>query len=103
MAELLRILPIVFMVWTLVLVVYLSFSEMFRAPRFVRKARAKRAGKRLAAELSASAGPTDLVVYWDRYRHLSKFEIFAAVEQAGFLFVDQELNEHGWALNFTKA
>lgn len=76
---------------------------IFEPPRFVRKLRRWRATSRLRKALRELERRSQAVVYWDRYRHLSKAELFAVAEEFGWHYSDQRIVPEGWALDFVRA
>lgn len=77
--------------------------RMVGVPGFVWNTKAQKARERLRAQLrttSTAAGNT--VIYWDRYRHLSKLEVFAIAGEFGWLYTGQRFVPEGWALEFVK-
>ncbi|RCW40757.1 hypothetical protein DFQ14_11084 [Halopolyspora algeriensis] len=91
-----------FVQFTIVLVVWLAFTEVFKPPRVVRALRRWRATSRLRKELRQREAEPNTVVYWDRYRHLSKAELFAVAEEFGWRYSEQRIVPEGWALDFVR-
>ncbi|WP_182544672.1 hypothetical protein [Halosaccharopolyspora lacisalsi] len=80
----------------------MAFTEVFRPPRFVRALRRWRGKARLRKELHAKESGLSTVVYWDRYRHLSKSELFAVAGEFGWHYPEQRIVPEGWALDFVR-
>lgn len=83
----------------LAVVVVVLLASKFEPPRFVRAWRRKRHIARARKMLASPAA----VVYWDRCRYLSRSEITALAKEYGKRYVNYEIRETGWALNFTTA
>ncbi len=81
---------------------WLAFTEVFRPPRFVRALRRWRGKARLRKELRAKETGPSAVVHWDRYRHLSKSELFAVAGEFGWHYSEQRIVPEGWALDFVR-
>lgn len=81
---------------------FLSFTETFRPPRFLRALRKARATSRLRKQLQGDFSGASTVVYWDRYRNLSKAELFEVTGEFRWSYAGQDIRPDGWELRFTK-
>lgn len=93
---------IICMWFGIAVLMYYAFSDVFNPPRWLRGIRRWRADSRLRNELRGHSAATGAVVYWDRYRNLSKVELFEVAGEFGWSYAGQQVVPDGWELQFAK-